>query len=243
MAATATEAAHAAIAATQRLTPEGIRQAITEQLAEIVPQTTAKPPKIPPPEIFTGSSSERGNVDQWLFLIETYFTTNGIFNARIQVATAAAYLRGPALAWWRNRVQTDTKPATLAEFGIALKANFQPINSIEAARDRLANLRQTGTVRSFATAVRNAALEIPGIQDEEVTDRFIRGLKPATQREVRMRTPVSFAHAAEMAERFDSMMYHHSKRPTPFASALGPQPMELGAIMHNVLGFRVFYVS
>lgn len=230
----ATAAAQRTAAAQESLKAE-VRQMVAAQLAQArsAPAPAPRAPKLPPPEIFTGASSERGNVDQWLFLVETYLTTNGFVDPKVQVATAAAYLRGPALAWWRNCVQTDTKPATLAEFGITLKANFQPINSIEAARDRLANMRQTGTVRSFATALRNAALEIPGIQDEEVTDRFIRGLKPATQREVRMRTPVSFAHAAEMAERFDSMMYHHSKRPTPFASAPGPQPMELGAVMHN----------
>ncbi len=142
----ATAAAQRTAAAQESLKAE-VRQMVAAQLAQArsAPAPAPRAPKLPPPEIFTGASSERGNVDQWLFLVETYLTTNGFVDPKVQVATAAAYLRGPALAWWRNCVQTDTKPATLAEFGITLKANFQPINSIEAARDRLANMRQTGS--------------------------------------------------------------------------------------------------
>ncbi|EFN59617.1 hypothetical protein CHLNCDRAFT_133051 [Chlorella variabilis] len=92
---------------------------------------------------------------------------------------------------------------------------------------------QTGSVRSYVTAIRNTALLIPGIQDAEIKDRFIRGLKQRTQQDVRMRAPATFEAAVEMAERFDALMYDRYRQSKPFGQTPGPQPMELGAVMHN----------
>ncbi|EFN54469.1 hypothetical protein CHLNCDRAFT_52911 [Chlorella variabilis] len=36
-----------------------------------------------------------------------------------------------------------------------------------------------------------------------------------------------------MAERFDALMYDRYRQSKPFGQTPGPQPMELGAVMHN----------
>jgi hypothetical protein len=42
-------------------------------------------------------------------------------------------------------------------------------------------------MRSYATAFKTVALEFPGVTDDEKRDRFVRGLKANTQREVELK--------------------------------------------------------
>ncbi|GAQ89857.1 hypothetical protein KFL_005690110 [Klebsormidium nitens] len=49
------------------------------------------------------------------------------------------------------------------------------------------------------------AREIPNVQDEELLDRFVRGLKPRTRMEVTMRDPSTFDEAVKLADRMDSL--------------------------------------
>ncbi|GAQ93650.1 hypothetical protein KFL_017600010 [Klebsormidium nitens] len=47
--------------------------------------------------------------------------------------------------------------------------------------------------------------EIPNVHDEELLDRFVRGLKPRTRMEVTMREPSTFDEAVKLADRMDSL--------------------------------------
>lgn len=192
-------------------------------------------PKIIKPEAFTGNR-DRESVEQWLFLSDGFLAASGVTDDLNRITIMSTYLRGPALAWWR-RVSTlapPERPTTWADFGTQLLRTFQPINPAENARDRLARLHQTGSVRAYGTLMRNAALEIPDITDAELKDRFIRGLKKETMKDVRMRAPSSFEQAVQLAERYDSMLYTNPRNHAiPFGSGPGPAPMELGAITDN----------
>ena len=193
---------------------------------------TQKRPKVPQPDPFYGDRKE--NVEQWIFLASTYLAAAGITDGPGCIILMSAYLRGPALAWWRRTASLPPaqQPTTWADFCSALTATFQPINPAETARDELATLRQTTSVRAYATLMRNAALDVPDITDGELKDRFIRGLKTQTMRDVRMRTPATFEQAVQLAERYDTMLYDYQQpqHAIPFGHESSPVPMELGTI-------------
>lgn len=189
-------------------------------------------PKLPNPDCFYGTK-EGQHVDQWIFLLLHCINNWKITDDQDKIIFAAGHLRGAALTWWQSVANSGNMPATIEDFASALKTQFQPINPAETARDKIASLRQTGAVSSYARLMRNAALEVPGISDDEMMDRFIRGLKPATQREVRMRSPPTFNDAVILAERFDALMYRQSRQPSPFGQGPGPEPMQLGAVTHH----------
>jgi len=195
--------------------------------------------RIPKPEVFSGGKKLK-DTEEWLFCMDSYLNASGVTTDIERITVAVGYLRGAALTWWRRISSPGTpgRPTTWNEFGRALLSTFQPINPAEAARDILARLRQTTSVRQYAAAMRDTALEIPGISDDELKDRFIRGLKSATQTEVRLRAPPTFDEAVKIAERYDAMRYRLTK---PFAppnpsfgqrgDSNGPSPMELGAAL------------
>ncbi len=69
------------------------------------------------------------------------------------------------------------------------------MNPTETARDRLARLRQTGPVRSYASAFRTVTLLIHTITNDEKKDRFICGLKPKIMHDVKVKAPTTFDEA------------------------------------------------
>jgi hypothetical protein len=91
------------------------------------------------------------------------------------------------------------------------------------------------------------SLQIPGTSNEELLDRFARGLKPRTRMEVTMRAPASFDEAVKLADRHDSLFsgFGFTRQPAGFTrSGQGfavsqsvsnpilptPTPMEIDAL-------------
>lgn len=190
-------------------------------------------PKPAKPEAFHGKSNE--DVGLWLFLVDLWLVAGGVRTDIEMIVLATGLLRDAALVWWRSIHNVPGTPTTWAEFKAAITHAFQPINPAESARDRLANLRQTGPVRTYASLFRTIALQIPGITDDEKRDRFMRGLKKLTMQEVRLKNPSTFEGAVQLAVRFDSL---HVWRPnngnnpktTPRTSTYNADPMELDAV-------------
>jgi hypothetical protein len=95
-------------------------------------------------------------------------------------------------------------------------------------------------------------VQIPSVQDDELKDRFIRGLKTRTRMEVTMRDPETFEDAVKLADKFDSLFTPGlagfgfkqqtpgkstvARMPIPILprpanpSPLGPVPMEIDAL-------------
>lgn len=199
------------------------------------------------PDRFNGDT--RTDVRSWLFQVDTYFEAAGTPEAR-RVPIAAALLHGAALSWWRNHKEAKTAPTTWEAFKTNVSETFEIINSAKTARDRLARLRQTSSVRAYATAFRNVSLDIPGITEDERKDRFLRGLNVNVQREVEIRAPATFEEMVRAAERFDAVTYNLRRsgpnehksgawrdlpRPAAYHNA-GPMPMELGTMQHQRRG-------
>lgn len=187
------------------------------------------------PNTFSGKAD--ANVREWIFSVELWFGAGHVTTDIERISLAVGLLRDDALVWWRSVHDLPETPATWIAFRTAIIATFEPVNPAESARDRLAELMQTGSVRTYASIFRSTVMSIPGITDDEKKDRFLRGLKPHIQREVRMRCPESFEIAVNLAVRLDSMRWLPSEFPplgatlfpgTPDFSA--PQPMEIGAL-------------
>jgi hypothetical protein len=118
-----------------------------------------------------------------------------------KVAFAATLLKNAAVLLWEKHGATIT---TWAEFCSKLTAEFTPINEVKDVRNRLASLIQTTSVQDHIYRFRTTVLEIPGITEDEQLDRFIRGLKFRTQREVILRNPTTLQDAMETAQAIDA---------------------------------------
>lgn len=215
-----------------------VAQEVAQREAHRLAQEHTRAVKLPKPEVFRGGKQMK-DAEEWLFVMDTYLNASSLTLDIERITVASGYLRGAALTWWRqaNREGNPNRPTTWLAFCNGLISTFRPLNPSEIARDLLARLKQTTSVRQYASAMRDAALEIPGISDDELKDRFIRGLKPATQGEVRLREPGSFEQAVKIADRYDALRYSF-KRPNvipgpPFhnGSSNGPSAMELGAAL------------
>jgi hypothetical protein len=195
-----------------------------------------KAPNVKLPE-FSGKTGEK--VEEWLFSIGLCFKALHVPETD-RITLAAAVLRGSALTWWRSvaGAPNSTPPTVWEEFGKAITRAFGTVNPVRSARDKLAALRQTTSVSSYANTFRNLALEIPDFHESEKLDRFIRGLKPQTQREVILRDPSTFEEAVNLADRYDSIAYaiqrnsYHSAdtRRSSYPSTDGATSMELGTL-------------
>ena len=67
-------------------------------------------------------------------------------------------------------------------------------------QDKLASMRQKTSVTGYIDAFKRCCAKIPSITDEEMLDRFMRGLRPDVQRELLKQDPPTFAAACQMAE-------------------------------------------
>jgi hypothetical protein len=99
-----------------------------------------------------------------------------------------------------------------------LMDRFRAVNASHNARDKVACLKQDGLVRNCAQKMQELSLQIPGITDEKLLDRFIRGLKPRTRMEVTMRAPASFDDAVKLADHHNSLFsdFGFTRQPAGF---------------------------
>ena len=91
-----------------------------------------------------------------------------------------------------------TKWSTLK---IAIRDYFCPSDFKRRERDKLASMRQKTTVTGYIDAFKCCCTKILSITDEEMLDRFMRGLNADVQRELLKQDPPTFAAACQMAER------------------------------------------
>lgn len=165
------------------------------------PSGSAKPSK---PNSYDGHADP----ELWLYSLRLYYAAADITSDVHKIAFADALLRGDALIWRRS---LDYVVEAWDEWKALLVTAFQPVNPVEGARDRLAGLRQTGSVRAYASIFRSVTLQIPKITDDEKKDPFIRGLKSKIFNEMKIKDPRNFEEAVWLAVKLDS--YGTSWRP------------------------------
>src|SRR4051812_48194757 len=177
--------------------------------------------------------------------MQQYLLATGIKNDEQAVYLATNLLRGDAATWWRHHFKkiTDDEDElpNWKQFERLLSKKFKPINATKVARDTLARLRQTSSVKAYNAAFTSTILEIPNISEEEMVDRYVRGLKEKVRVEVELREPTDLEEAIRITDRFDTITFAYTprtsfyptKQPEPrqtFVKPLGPAPMEIDMI-------------
>jgi hypothetical protein len=213
-------------------------QQAAQAAQEAAPAAPAAPPppphgaKLALPAPFRGSDEKHVQVQAWLFSLNLYFRAAGIVSERQKIDYAVCLFQGHASQWYRLqclRSTTGEPYDTWDDLQQALEKQFTPVNSEKRARDRLATLRQTTSVRRYIQDFTNTCLEIPDLHPTEQYHRFVQGLKSDVRRELELHDLKDFDEAARIAERFDSISFaHRSTRPVgPRPSYSRPEPMEL----------------
>lgn len=192
--------------------------------------------RVPKPDTFSG----KGNVHTWLWSLEQYFATTRIPPID-QAQFAVNLVRGHAATWVRSVVRNQPLPSW-SHLSDQLRLQFSPISEEQQARDRLARLVQTKTVGSYASEFLRLSTLLPILPVADQIDRFTRGLKFATRKEVVLKDPKSLEEAIRIAERYDTLSFQfrsstRSHAPTSIQSAPANTavPMDIGAIRYTKL--------
>ncbi|KAJ9509550.1 hypothetical protein QJQ45_001994 [Haematococcus lacustris] len=196
------------------------------------------PPSMPKQQQDWATASRTTDVAAWLFAVDLFFTISELTDAQ-RIVYVATLLSGHALLWYRSSVSSFTSWTC---FVAAFERQFAPVNRLRHARDRLAALTQTSSVRRYLGEFTALCLEVTDLSPAEQLDRFIRGLKPSVRRELELREPTSFSEASTIADRVDAISYSTSasrssyrppSTPRPPRPETAAVPMELDAMLHT----------
>ncbi len=118
---------------------------------------------------------------------------------------AITLLRGRADAWCRTLEAGDEFPTSWLELKRLLIAFFRPDNSTRIARDKLVSLKQTTDLVGYINQFMDIKLALPNMNEEEATDRFVRGLSNRRMRAfIRQNCEESLQEVIRTALSFDS---------------------------------------
>src|SRR4051794_13477925 len=108
-------------------------------------------------------------------------------------------LRGDAATWWRHHFKKITDDGdelpNWKQFERLLSRKFKPVNATKVACDTLARLRQTSSIKVYNATFTSTILKISTIGEEEIVDRYIRGLKEKVCVEVELCEPTRLEEA------------------------------------------------
>jgi hypothetical protein len=180
----------------------------------------------------------------WLFSVDQYFVLTDM-PERKQASYVSTLLRAEALLWFRSTYENFNGPLSWQTLRANMKEYFAPPNEDRRLQDEWANLRQFGTVFEYVSVLTALAMQIRGLSDSQILDKFIRGLKPKTRIEVELRDPQSTDEAYRLADRFDRIVYgtkgttfltqrtsYNQYQPTSAYATVGTygEPMQIDAL-------------
>ena len=102
---------------------------------------------------------------------------------------------------WLSSSRIDLDHTKWSTLKVAIRDYFHPSDFKRCTQDKLASMRQKNSVTGYIDAFKCCFAKIPSIAEEEMIDRFIRGLSLDMQRELLKQDPPTFAAACQMAER------------------------------------------
>ena len=186
--------------------------------------------KIPAASNYTGAPSM---LDSWLREMRQQFDWYEYTADSLQVAMAAAQLRGVALDWWSAQLSAAEQAPLRASFALfekALRARFQPVNSAQSARLALDSLRQGAkqSVHDYTSAFRRLLVSVPDMSEADKVHRFVQGLRGHAQSQLILHGADTLDTAIAMAARVGSLTLYAASS----AAAAGGAPMDLNA-MHG----------
>jgi len=163
------------------------------------------------------------SLDAYLDSLENYFAVASLSGSS-QLVIAISYLENTAAIWWKSHIRSTPEDAhgsphpqrirNWAMMKKCLLAEFYPTDVIRAARDRLAKLHQTSSVKDYVDRFRNIELEIPDLSESEKVDRFRRGLKDDVRLQVTLHPALrnaDFATLVASAVEVDDILFHSQR--------------------------------
>ena len=104
---------------------------------------------------------------------------------------------------------------TWRQFATTLRRQFKPLDAILATRDKLLQLKQTGSVRQYTEQFTTTILNLPDPQEDDLVHHYITGLKFYMQCELRKDLACGMLPTLEvaiaLAEQYDSLSFPNDK--------------------------------
>ena len=152
----------------------------------------------PRPEKFDGVTPP---LHEWLTHLRIFLKSKPREDAVDYIAIS---LKGPAYDWFANA--TNVRPfSSMQEFEEAIRRQFLPTDRIRSARDVIADLIQTGSVKEYANQFRSLRLTIGNMTEDEAFHRFQHGLKRELKILVIQANPKSFDDMVAIALNLDNI--------------------------------------
>lgn len=149
-------------------------------------------------------------LDNWVFAVEQYLSLVTLEEEK-KTMLLSTFLVGEALLWFRTSIRTLEPEERLNLQWTAvlqqLQAYFRPPNAIDTLMDKWVSLRQTTSVSNYVAELRALQLQLPALTREQILDKFVRGLRPRTRIELKLRAPPTVEDAITLADRYDRIVY------------------------------------
>ena len=143
-----------------------------------------KTAKLPLPEYFTGTGEE--DSANWLFMASEYLHFHKMVEDPQGAQVLASRLKSNAAIWYRSKVTTEGAFTSGKLFLEQLRAWVLPPHSNQERRDKLAELVQgSRSAKKYSADFHSIAMSIDDIQQPEMLDRFVRGLRKDLKAEIR----------------------------------------------------------
>lgn len=200
--------------------------------ATSTPPTTAtnvrslqfKPTK---PKSFSGVYGDRSlTARTWLDSVANYFDACGLSTSPDKVTFASTLLDGNAARWWAELRRTGQHQALVADwsgFCQALIVAFNPMDSIDQAKQQLMSIRQKTNVIPYINRFRQLALE-SYLDEGTLVQMFVRGLKRSIATQIMLSRPKTLLEACTAATWIETIYYGYGPKPGTDQA----RPMDLG---------------
>nr|PNR31749.1 hypothetical protein PHYPA_025872 [Physcomitrium patens] len=158
------------------------------------------------PPCFVGARDKR-KLDTWLFKVEHYLDLIQVKTERLRINIATTLFDGFAADWWHNRtkhVKEGRVSPVLSweQFVHIMEQTFVPAEARFTIQEKLAVLKQTGSVPSYIANFLSLAVHFENSSESEKVSRFIDGLKPTPAFYLSSKKPTNMLEAIKFAEKW-----------------------------------------
>ena len=144
----------------------------------------------------------------WIFFVNQYFLLTNMLILK-QAFFVNTLLRNEALLWYHFSYENWNLAISLTWeiLRIIMREYFALSNEDRRLQNEWANLKQYEIVFEYVSVLTALAMQISGLSQTQILDKFIRGLKSKTRIEVELRDSKTSNEAYRLADRFDRIVY------------------------------------
>ncbi|XP_004181373.2 uncharacterized protein TBLA_0F03150, partial [Henningerozyma blattae CBS 6284] len=201
------------------------------------------PAEIKVPHDFTGERKDIIKLHSFLQSLEVQFVVKRVTNDYERICHLAANLYGPALDWFMTfSGNHDVSEMAFDAFKEAFKQAFQGKFDSYDVIQKLSSLTQKDKIEAYVSTFNRYRKLLPprSLSNDVLINLFIKGLKPNTRKDLRLRTVSSFYEATQLAIRAEHCCYYPGISPllddnsTPTVDADGDVIMAISSTPRRV---------